>query len=99
MVIRTYFDRNNTIIYNNNTNVGRNPITELYYGGSSATQSYTRLLFQFDEDRIQGLYNDKTYADLSKLKHTLRMTNTGAFDTDLLGTTTCGGKERACSSQ
>ena len=97
MVIRTYFDRNNTIIYNNNTNVGRNPITELYYGGSSAAQSYTRLLIQFDETRLQGLYDDKTYSDLSKLKHTLRMTNTGAFDTDLLGTTTCGGKARACS--
>lgn len=97
MVIRTYFDRNNTIIYNNITNVGRNPITELYYGGSGAANSYTRFIFQFDETRIQELYDNKTYPDLTKLKHTLRLTNTGAFDTDLLGKTTCKGKDRACS--
>ena len=97
MVIRTYFDRNNTLIYNNNTNVGRNPVTELYYGGSGAEQSYTRFIFQFDESRIQELYDNKTYADLSKLKHTLKLTNTGFFDTDLLGKTTCKGKKRACS--
>lgn len=97
MVIRTYFDRNNTILYNNKTNVGRNPITELVYGGSVHGNDYSRFIFQFDESRIKSFYDDKTFADLSKLKHTLRMTNTGAFDTDLLGKTTCGGKRRACS--
>ena len=70
MVLRTYFDRNNTLIYNNNTNVGRNPVTELYYGGTGAEQSYTRFIFQFDESRIKELYDNKTYPDLSKLKHT-----------------------------
>lgn len=97
MVIRTYFDRNTTIIQQNYTNVGLNPIFELYYGGAEAAHSFTRLLFQFDETRLKSLYTGGTYVDLSKLKHTLRMTNTGAFDTDLLGTTTCAGKERACS--
>ena len=97
MVIRTYFDRNNTIIYNNNTNVGRNPITEIYYGGAGATQSYTRLLFQFNEAKLQNLYNDKTYPDLTKLKHTLKMTNTGSFDKELLGKKTAKGKVRTSS--
>jgi len=97
MVVRTYFDRNNTIVLNNKVNVGRNPITELYYGGDSASQSYSRFLFQFDESRLKKLYTGGTYVDLTKLTHKLKMTNTGAFDTDLLGTTTCGGKERACS--
>jgi hypothetical protein len=97
MVVRTYFDRNTTIIHNSYTNVGLNPIFELFYGGAEAANSYTRLLFQFDETRLKSLYTGGTYTDLSKLKHTLRMTNTGAFDTDLLGTTTCAGKERACS--
>jgi hypothetical protein len=97
MVIRTYFDRNTTIIQQKYTNVGLNPIFELYYGGAEAANSYTRLLFQFDETRLKSLYTGGTYTDLSKLKHTLRMTNTGAFDTDLLGSTTCAGKERACS--
>jgi hypothetical protein len=97
MVIRTYFDRNNTLIYNNRTNVGRNPIAELYYGGIGNVRTYTRHIFQFDESVLQGFYDDKTYADLSKLKHTLRMTNTGAFDKSLLGKTECSGKRRACS--
>jgi hypothetical protein len=97
MVIRTYFDRNNTIVYNNSVNVGRNPIAELYYGGDSSSKSYSRFIFQFDETRLKDLYTGGTFTDLSKLKHTLKMTNTGAFDTDLLGQTTCGGKERTCS--
>ena len=81
MVIRTYFDRNNTLIRNSN--------------GSSP--NYTRFIFQFDETRLKGLYDDKTFADLTKLTHTLRMTNTGAFDGNLLGNETCDGKDRACS--
>ena len=90
MVVRTYFDRNTTIIQQKYTNVGLNPIFELYYGGTGAANSYTRLLFQFDDTRLKDLYSGGTYTDLTKLTHTLRMTNTGAFDTDLLGTTTCG---------
>lgn len=97
MVLRTYFDRNNTLIYNNKTNVGRNPVTELYYGGTGSEKSYTRFIFQFDESRIQELYDNKTYADLSKLKHTLKLTNTGFFDTNLLGKTTAKGKQRTSS--
>ena len=97
MVLRTYFDRNNTLIYNNNTNVGRNPVTELYYGGTGAEQSYTRFIFQFDESRIKELYDNKTYPDLSKLKHTLKLTNTGFFDIDLLNKKTSRGKQRASS--
>lgn len=96
MVIRTYFDRNNTLLYNEKTNVGKNPITELYYGGVDDV-NYSRFIFQFDESRLKSLYDDKTFADLSKLKHTLRMTNTGAFDKDLLGKTNCAGKRRSCS--
>jgi len=97
MVTRTYFDRNTTIIQQKYTNVGLNPIFELYYGGADAANSYTRVIFQFDETKLKSLYTGGTYTDLSKLTHTLRMTNTGAFDTDLLGKTTCAGKERACS--
>lgn len=97
MVIRTFFDRNNTLLYNNNTNVGRNPITELYYGGNGTSNSYSRFIFQFDETKLKGLYEDSTFNDLSELKHTLRMTNTGAFDTELLGDSTYDGKQRSSS--
>ena len=97
MVVRTYFDRNNTIVFNDYINTGRNPITELYYGGGLINQSYSRFLFHFDETRLRNLYNDKTFSDVNLMKHTLRMTNTGAFDLSLLGKDTCDGKSRACS--
>jgi hypothetical protein len=93
MVLRTYFSKNNTIVKNSNVNSGLNPIAELFYGGSGI---YSRFLFQIDETRLQYLYNDKTYPDLTKLKHTLRMINTGAFDKDLLNKGV-GSKDRTTS--
>ena len=94
MVIRTYFDKNNTIIYNNVSNTGRNPVSELFYGGRDAENKYSRLLFYFDESNLKDLYTGGTYTDLTKLKHTLRLTNTGSFDKELMGNTTCDGKDR-----
>ena len=96
MVIRTYFDKNNTIVYNSNVNTGLNPVTELFYGGIVGEEKYSRFLFHFDESRLKSLYTGGTFTDLTKLTHTLKMTNTGAFDTDLLNGT-MGGKDRACS--
>ena len=96
MVIRTYFDKNNTIVYNSNVNTGLNPVTELFYGGAVGEEKYSRFLFHFDESRLKSLYTGGTFTDITKLKHTLKMTNTGAFDTDLLNGT-MGGKDRACS--
>lgn len=97
MVVRTYFDRNNTIIYNSTINTGRNPVAELFYGGRDAENKYSRLLFYFDESNIKDLYTGGTYSDISKLTHTLKLTNTGSFDKELLGSATCDGKDRACS--
>lgn len=96
MVIRTYFDKNNTIVNNQNVNTGLNPVTELFYGGSSGLEKYSRFLFHFDETRLKSLYEDGTYTDLTKLKHTLRLTNTGSFDKELLNGT-MGSKQRTCS--
>lgn len=96
MVIRTYFDKNNTIVYNSNVNTGLNPVTELFYGGAVGEEKYSRFLLHFDESRLKSLYTGGTFTDITKLKHTLKMTNTGAFDTDLLNGT-MGGKDRACS--
>lgn len=87
MVVRTYFDKNNTIVRNSNINTGLNPITELFYGGPSGKNIYSRFLFHFDESRLVNLYTGGTLSDLTKLKHTLKMTNTGAFDSGLLNGT------------
>lgn len=96
MVIRTFFDKNNTIVSNRNVNTGLNPVTELFYGGSIGEQTYSRFLFHFDETRLKALYTGGTYTDLTKLRHTLRMTNTGSFDTELLNTSVAG-KRRTSS--
>lgn len=70
MVIKTYLDKTNTIVYNSDVNTGQNPICELYYG-----DGFTRVLFHFDTAKIQNLINDKTYSDISKLKHILKIKN------------------------
>jgi hypothetical protein len=84
MVIRTFFDKNNTIVRNSYINTGRNPVTELFYGGSDGDNRYSRFLFHFDETRLVNMYNDGTLYDISKLKHTLKLTNTAFFNEDLL---------------
>jgi len=96
MVIRTFFDKNNTIVKNSYLNTGRNPITELFYGGADGENQYSRFLFHFDETRLVELYNNGTFTDLSKLRHTLKLTNTASFNYDLLNGT-MGNKDRACS--
>jgi hypothetical protein len=99
MVIRTYFDRNNTLVYNRTFNTGKNPVAELFYGGgnNAGTKSFSRYIFQFDVDRIIKLRESGLYPDLTKLKHTLKMTNTGAFDSSLLGDITSDAKDRTSS--
>lgn len=96
MVIRTFFDKSNTIISNSDTNTGLNPVTELFYGGSFTQQKYSRFLFYFDESRIKSLYTGGTFTDLTKLKHTLKLTNTASFDKALLNGD-MGSKDRATS--
>ena len=96
MVIRTFFDKNNTIVKNQSVNTGLNPVTELFYGGADGKEKFSRFLLHFDETRIKSLYTGGTYTDITKLKHTLRMTNTASFDTALLNGT-MGSKARASS--
>jgi hypothetical protein len=84
MVIKTYFDKNNTIVYNSSVNTGLNPIAELFYGGNGTTPKYSRFLFYFDESRLQSLYTGGTFTDITKLKHTLKMTNSGSLDKSLI---------------
>jgi hypothetical protein len=41
MVIRTYFNKNNTI-KNQTVNTGLNPVSEIYYGGYNGVEQYSR---------------------------------------------------------
>jgi hypothetical protein len=96
MVIRTFFDKNNTIVRNEVVNTARNPVTELFYGGPTGENKYSRYLFHFDETRLVNMYDNGTFTDLTKLKHTLKLTNTASFDEGLLNGS-YQSKERACS--
>lgn len=84
MIIRTYIDKNNTLVKNDYTNTGRNPIAELFYGGGDTNNTYSRFLLHFDETRLLNLYTGGTFTDISKLTHTLKLTNTSSFDKSLL---------------
>ena len=58
MVIRTYIDKNNTIIKDTLINTGNNPIAEIYYGGKESVTDYTRHLLYFDVTDLQTRYNN-----------------------------------------
>ena len=95
MIIHTFFDKNNTLIYNSLTNTGQNPITELYYGNSIDNPQYSRFIFHFDETRLKSLYTGGTMTILSAMTHTLKLTNTGFFDHSLLSGELNDGQQRA----
>jgi len=97
MVIRTYIEKNNTIIKDTIINTGRNPIAEIYYGGKDNQTDYTRHLLYFDIVDLQDRYNNGEFGDLSKVTHTLRMCNTSYFDRDLQAQKLLDGKQRTSS--
>lgn len=95
-VLRTYFNKNNTIVRNTLLNTARNEVTELFYGGDS-TQRWSRFIFHFDTDRLEQLHSGGTFPDLTKMKHTLKMTNTASFQNSLLNGHRPGNKVRTSS--
>jgi hypothetical protein len=87
----SYFNRNNTILSNVHTNTGRSPITELYFGTTTAQNpsvSISRFIFDLDINSLQEKYNDGIISVecTTGLTHTLIMRNTASFDVGLLNT-------------
>lgn len=72
---KTYLDKCNTIVKDNPVNTGLNPVMELNY-----SKMVSRMLVHFDHSRLKAMHEDGTYPDLSKLRHTLKMTNCGSID-------------------
>jgi hypothetical protein len=98
MIIKSYIDKCNTIIKDQYTNTGLNPITELLYGGIGIHHKYTRFLFHLDLTHLIDQYNKGNLGDLSQVSHIIEMTNTQAFDADYLrGELTVDDKRRASS--
>ena len=97
MITITRFDKSNTIIQDSQLNMGINPILQLGYGNG-----VSRGIIYFNHDKVKNLVCDKTYPDITKLKHILKMTNCGSinikdFDDKLIKGDGKGLKERATS--
>lgn len=72
---RTYLDKCATIVRGSECNTGLNPVSELVWG-----RNLSRFLVHFDHSKLKKLVEDKTYADITKLKHILKITNAGSLD-------------------
>lgn len=99
---RSYFNKNNTIISNSYTNTGRNPITELFFGGvenSSSNVGFTRFIFDLDLTQLRDKLNSGEIATgcSYNLTHKLNMTNTSFFDEALLNDQWSNTRRRASS--
>jgi hypothetical protein len=97
MIKHTFLKKCCTIIKDSNANTGLNAVAELNYGAS-----VSRSLLYFDEKELLDKIEDKTFADTSKLKHILKLTNCGSvnnipFNKELLTESACIKKERATS--
>lgn len=75
MVRHIFLDKTNTIIENSLQNLGLNPVLHVAYG-----QGVMRGLIHFDVEEIKKLIEDKTFADVEKLRFTLKMTNYFSID-------------------
>ena len=101
-ILRSYIDKNNTIISNSYVNTGRNPVIELNFGASDyliPNYGFTRFIFDLD----LGLLRENLESGVistgctSAMTHTLKMTNTSSFDNELLNTFMSNERRRAVS--
>jgi len=101
-ILRSYIDKNNTIVSNSFVNTGRNPVIELNFGASDLivpNYGYSRLLFNLDlslleENIASGIISTGC---TSAMTHTLKMTNTSSFDNELLNSFMSNERRRATS--
>lgn len=97
MVTKTYISKCNTIVKDDNVNLGINPVAELNFG-----RDVSRIILYFDLCKLHSLVEDKTYPDISKLRHELILYNCASLDNTtldkkLLKSDYQGLKERASS--
>ena len=99
---RSYFSKSDTLIYNSYTNTARNPVVELFFGSVDNLISpigFSRYIFDLNlTDLISKINSREISTDCSyNLTHTLKMTNTSSFDTELLNDKWSNGRRRATS--
>ena len=101
-ILRSYIDKNNTIISNSYVNTGRNPVIELNFGASDLIVpnfGFTRFIFDLDLALLQENIASGVISTgcTSAMTHTLKMTNTSSFDNELLNTFMSNERRRATS--
>jgi hypothetical protein len=101
-ILRSYIDKNNTIISNSYVNTGRNPIVELNFGASDyiiPNYGYTRFLFDLDLSLLRENIESGVISTgcTTGMTHVLKMTNTSSFDNELLNTFMSNERRRATS--
>lgn len=74
IVTKTYISKSNTIVKDSCVNMGLNSVMELNFGSI-----ISRGMIYFDHTKVKKLLEDKTYPDISKLHHTLKMTNVASL--------------------
>jgi hypothetical protein len=98
-IYRTYFDKDTVIVRNSCANTGRNPIAELFHGGSLDSEKllFSRYLFGFDLTELIDRVNSNEYS-IAGMRHKIHITNTSCFDSELFCKThssSCGDAARA----
>lgn len=89
---RSYFEKNNTIISNSNTNTSKNPTTELFYGSS-----YSRFIFKIDISNLKNKIDNGFLVLNNNTKHYLNLFNCILGDDSLIGQNKNNSKNRASS--
>jgi hypothetical protein len=101
-ILRSYINKNNTIISNSFVNTGRNPVIELNFGASDLIVpnfGFTRFIFDLDLSLLEENISSGVISTgcTSAMTHTLKMTNTSSFDNELLNTFMSNERRRATS--
>lgn len=94
---RTYINKVNTLVSDNEANTGLNPVAEIWYGYNELSDdiSYSRMLVDFDESEIQSLYDEHDLTNNSTVKHKLVFYNTNYNTHKQIGSFRGDGKRRA----
>lgn len=82
-IYRSYFNKNNTLIDNNQSNNSQNPVTEISYGTIDALVS--RFIFDINVNLLKERINQGFINPNRIVKHVLHMRNTINNNTEYLG--------------
>ena len=96
---RTYFNKDTVIVRDSCANTGRNPIAEVFHGGSLDVDklTYSRYIFNLDLTGIIEKLNSNQFF-LNEITHQIKITNTSCFDKETYCKTvasSCGEVKRA----